>query len=46
MTNIKLYDLVLDVDNEIWSPNTLKARIALNVKVSSFDPYFQGGEYD
>ncbi|ORZ14177.1 hypothetical protein BCR42DRAFT_418219 [Absidia repens] len=29
---ITLYDLTLDTKDEIWSPNTLKARIALNIK--------------
>ncbi|KAI8086545.1 uncharacterized protein BX664DRAFT_336120 [Halteromyces radiatus] len=32
MAPIAFYDLVLDTPNEIWSPNTLKARIALNIK--------------
>ncbi|KAI8331669.1 hypothetical protein BC941DRAFT_438113 [Chlamydoabsidia padenii] len=37
MAIIKLYDLVLDVDKEIWSPNTLKARVALNVKGLNYE---------
>ncbi|KAI8086544.1 uncharacterized protein BX664DRAFT_336117 [Halteromyces radiatus] len=37
MKAIELYDLVLDTPNEIFSPNTLKARIALNIKGLSYE---------
>ncbi|KAI8997347.1 hypothetical protein BDB01DRAFT_770730 [Pilobolus umbonatus] len=32
MSQIRLYDLELDIPKQVWSPNTCKTRYALNVK--------------
>ena len=34
MAQVRLYDLELNIPEQIWSPNTLKTRYALNYKVS------------
>ncbi|CAO3638070.1 unnamed protein product [Cunninghamella blakesleeana] len=40
MSKIQLYDLTLDTENELWSPNTLKTRIALNFKGLPYDTHW------
>ncbi|KAI9307020.1 hypothetical protein BJ944DRAFT_262579 [Cunninghamella echinulata] len=40
MSKIQFYDLILDTENELWSPNTLKTRIALNLKNIPYDNHF------
>ncbi|KAI8073830.1 hypothetical protein BC940DRAFT_289314 [Gongronella butleri] len=37
MAPIVFYDLTLDTPNEIWSPNTVRTRVCLNIKKLAFE---------